>query len=421
MYALIDCNNFFVSCERVFNPKLHNRPVIVMSSNDGCAVSRSNEAKKLGVAMGEPLFKIKDLVRKHNIATLSSNFALYGELSSRVMSIIRHYMPDVSVYSIDEAFVDLTSIQDSYDVYNLCLALGYKIEQYTGIPVSIGIANTKTLAKIANNVAKKQNIPGRVCYLDSDDKTATILAGCNVRDVWGVGRKLEKKLHAMGVATAAQLINLPPATMQTAFNIGLQRTILELQGVSCIELLDTNKNKKQIMVSRSFGQRETELAVLQEALVTYTSTACENLRKQKSTTGGFWVFLHTGLYGAAETVYRNSLYVKLPSYTCDTRTIIEYAKNGLQTLFRAGFRYQKVGIILCDLSDADTLQIDLFAHNDLEHGDELMQVLDQINGKLGRATVQFAAAGLNKTWKNQCRQHSGRFTSSWDELPVVKL
>jgi DNA polymerase V len=421
MYALVDCNNFYVSCERVFNPKLNNRPVIVFSNNDGCAVSRSNEVKKLGIAMGAPLFQIRDLVREHNITILSSNFALYGDLSARVMSIIMQAMPQVAIYSIDEAFIDLTTMRNSFDIYQLCIDLVKKIERYTGIPVSIGIAPTKTLAKVANHVAKKQNIAGRVFYLDSEQKTNQILTDFKIRDIWGIGRQLEKKLLAMGVFTAAELISLPEPTIKTAFNIVMRRTITELQGESSIELQDSATNKQQIMISRSFGHRVTELSELQEALATYASMACEKLRNQGSVAGGFVVFMHTGLHGQTDTVYQNSLYVKLPSPCADTRTIIHAAKRALAQLFRLNFRYQKVGIILCDLSNADSMQIDLFGHNNLIHSENLMGVMDEINHKLGRATVQFAAAGLDKSWKMQASRKSRSFTSSWDELPIVRL
>lgn len=420
MFALVDCNNFYVSCERLFNPKLHNRPVVVLSNNDGCVVSRSNEAKRLGVAMGEPIFKIRDLVRKHNIAVLSSNFALYGDLSARVMSIITHSMPEVSIYSIDEAFIDLTTMARDLDVYSMCVKLAQKIEKCTGIPVSIGIASSKTLAKVANHVAKKQGAAERVFYLDSHQKITDTLKCFKVRDVWGIGRQLEKKLNSMGVNTAAELLLLPQATINNSFNIVMQRTVLELQGESCIALQDNSANKQQIMVSRSFGHRVTILEDLQEALVTYASTACEKLRKQHSVAGGLYVFLHTGLHGAAATVYKNSTYIHLPSSSCDTRTIIHYAKHGLRSLFREGFRYQKVGIILCDLSAAQNRQADLFADNNLAQSEELMQLMDHINQKLGRGTVQFAAAGLEKHWKMQSGNRS-KSTTTWEELAIVRL
>jgi DNA polymerase V len=421
MFALIDCNNFYVSCERAFDPKLRDRPVVILSNNDGCAISRSNEAKKLGIGMGEPFFQMRATVAKHNVAVLSSNFALYGDMSARVMNIIYNSMPEVEVYSIDEAFVNLTSMQNSFDIYKTCQQLVKKLEQYTGIPVSIGIASSRTLAKAANQIAKKQNIPGRVFYFDSAEKTKQILADFKVRDVWGIGRQLEKRLHAMGVVTALELINLPIAIIKNSFSINVQRTVRELKGESCIKLQDNAENRKQIMVSRSFGHRVTELEQLQEAIATYASVACEKLRQQRLIAGGFHVFLHTGLHGASDTVYENSKYVHLPNPSFDTRTIINLAKLALKKLFKPGFRYQKVGIILAELSTADSMQIDIFGDNNLAQSENLMGLIDEINHKLGKTTLQFAAAGLAKPWKRQATKLSKRYTSSWQELPIAVL
>jgi len=421
IYALVDCNNFFVSCERVFNPKLCNRPVVVLSNNDGCAVARSNEAKQLGIAMGEPFFKIKDLVRRHNIAVLSSNFALYGDLSSRVMSIIQEAVAAVEIYSIDEAFLNLTDLENSACVYKTCRDLSFKIEKYTGIPVSIGIAPSRTLAKMANHVAKKQNISGRVFHLDCTAKINTMLADFKIRDIWGIGHQNEKKLHNISINTAAELAKLPEATVKRIFSISMWRTVQELHGISCIKLSDNSVNKKQIMVSRSFGHRVTELQKLQEALTTYVSSAAEKLRAQQSISGGLYVFLHTGLHGATESIYKNSLYVPLPSHSNDTRTLIHYAKQGLQELFKVGYRYQKVGVILCDLSSATNMQCDMFVDQKLQLNDSLMTVIDTINKKLGKASIQFAAAGLEKSWQMQSNKKSSNFTSSWEGLPIVRL
>lgn len=415
MYGLVDCNNFFVSCERVFNPKLRDIPVVVLSNNDGCVISRSNEAKKLGIAMGEPFFKIRDLVYKNNVVALSSNFALYGDLSARVMSVITNYFPDVSIYSIDEAFIDLSTLQQNFDLYASCLELSNKIDLYTGIPVSIGIANTKTLAKVANYIAKQNNTE-RVVFLKD---TTAVLSGLPVEEVWGIGRKLKKRLHAMGVFTALELIKLPESFIKNNFNIMLRRTISELQGTSCIQLKDSEQNKRQIMVSRSFGQRVTEIEVIQEALATYASIACEKMRKQGSVTGGFYVFLRTGVHGDPESIYKDSLYIKLAHPTADTREIIKNASFGLQKIFKKGFRYQKVGIILGDLSDSNNMQIDLFGHTNLQSSETLMGLIDNINQKFGRNTIQFAAAGIEKEWRGNSNKKSGGFVADWDDLLVV--
>lgn len=421
IYALVDCNNFFVSCERVFNPKLRGRPVVVLSNNDGCVVSRSNEAKKLGIAMGEPFFKIRELTQRHGVVALSSNFALYGDLSARVMSTIMHNFPEVAVYSIDEAFIDFSSLANNFDIYKACVKLMQKIEHDTGIPVSIGIATSKTLAKVANHIAKCQNNLERVYSLDTAQKIDVTLSDFAVGDVWGIGRKIEKKLHSMGVYTVAELLKLPNVVIKSNFNIVFERILLELQGISCIELKDNSAKKKQIMISRSFAERVVNLLQLQEALATYTSMACEKLRKQRSLVGGIYVFLHTGLHGRIDTVYKNSLYIKLPYRSSDTRTIIKHAFLGLTQLFKKGFRYQKVGIILCDLSDADNMQIDLFGHTTLDRSEKLMALIDNINQKFGRTTIQLAASGLEKTWQSSAKRISGNFTSAWEQLPIIKV
>lgn len=420
IYALVDCNNFFVSCERVFNPKLCNRPVIVLSSNDGCTVARSNEAKQLGIAMGEPFFKIKDLVRRHNIAVLSSNFALYGDLSSRVMSIIQETIAQVEIYSIDEAFLNLSDLEDQACVYKTCKDLNLKIEKYTGIPVSIGIASSRTLAKIANHVAKK-NITERIFHLDNQSIINTTLTNCKIRDIWGIGRQYEKKLHTLGITTAAELAKLPESMVKRIFSVPMWRTIQELNGIPSIELRDNTASKKQIMVSRSFGHRVTALSELQEALATYVSSAAEKLRAQQSLAGGLYVFMHTGLHGASESIYKNSLYIPLESHSSDTCTLIYHAKQGLKKLFKNGYRYQKVGVVLCDLSNADNKQCDMFADQNLQHNDNLMATIDNINKKLGKSSIQFAAAGLEKSWRVQSNNRSSDFTSSWQGLPIVRL
>lgn len=421
IYALVDCNNFFVSCERVFNPKLCKRPVVVLSNNDGCAISRSSEAKALGIPMGAPLFTIKDLVRRHNVAILSSNFALYADLSARVMSVIADYVPELEIYSIDEAFLKLSSLQQSYDVHAFCANLAAKLEQYTGIPVSIGIAPTRTLAKVANHVAKTQNQRDRVCYLASPQQIQSVLADFKLGEVWGVGRQTEKKLQVMGMRTAGDLAAMTERTSKANFNIVMWRTVQELNGTPTINFSDNIVNKQQIMVSRSFGQRVTELADLQQAVATYASMACEKLRAQNSVAGGFYIFLHTGLHGATETIYKNSGYITLASPSNDTRVILNAAKQALTELFKSGYRYKKVGIILSDLGSAANMQIDLFGHTDLAHSEQLMMLMDDLNRKFGRSTVQFAAAGLTKSWRMRNNHKSSNYTSSWSELPIVSL
>lgn len=420
MFALLDCNNFYVSCERVFNPKLTNKPVVVLSNNDGCVISRSNEAKKMGVAMGEPMFKITALVKKYNINVLSSNFSLYGDLSSRVMSIVMNSMPDVSIYSIDEAFINLSSMHPNYDAFEESKKLVAKIEQYTGIPVSIGIATTKTLAKLANQIAKKSNLAGRVLCLDSKPKLDEALQKFPIGDVWGIGKQTNQKLNKIGVFTAADLARLSGQAASKSFNLLLQRTIAELNGNSCISHSGNSANRKQIMVSRSFGHRVTELDKLQEAISTYASLATEKLRKQNSVAGGFHVFMHTGLHNKAGTVYQNSTYVPLPTPTSYTPMVVSKAKAAINAMFREGYRYQKVGIILSDLCAATSRQIDLFGDSNLEKEEKLVSIVDSINQRFGKESLQFASNGLHKDWRNISERRSKLYTTNWDELPIAK-
>lgn len=412
MFALVDCNNFFVSCERVFNPKLRNVPVIVLSNNDGCAIARSNEAKQLGVAMGSPLFKIKHLVDKHKIVVLSSNFPVYGNLSARIMHIIRSYAPEVEVYSVDEAFINLRGITNKEF---FCQQLVKIIDSYTGVPVSIGIGKTRTLAKAANHIAKKRSIAGRVFCLDSMQELQKI----DVGDIWGIGRRLEKRLQSLGVYTAAELSSLSDATIRQVFNVVVLRTVRELRGIPCIELQDQTVNKGQIMVSRSFGMRIKDLSAMQEAVSTYASTACIKLRKQRLVAGGMYVFLNTGLHG--DDVYKNSLYVAFESVTSDTRIIISHAKQLLQKLFRVGYAYKKVGVILTELSPGDTMQFDIFGHGNHLHSEKLMQTVDDINKLLGRDTIQFAAAGFAKEWRMRSNNRTPNYTGEWQHIPTVIL
>ncbi len=393
----------------------------MLSNNDGCIISRSNEAKRIGVAMGDPMFKITGLVKQHSINVLSSNFSLYGDLSSRVMSIVMSCMPDVSVYSIDEAFINLSNVHDSYNAHENSKLLVSKIEQCTGIPVSIGIAPTKTLAKLANQIAKKSNIPGRVLSLSSKAKVEDALQNFAVGDVWGIGKQTNQKLIKMGISTASDLTKLSEQAASKTFNISLQRTISELKGNSCISLSGNSTNRKQIMVSRSFGLRVTGLAKLQEAISTYASLACEKLRKQNSVAGGFHVFMHTGLHGKSGTVYQSSDYVELPTPTSYTPTIVAKAKAAIQLMFRNGYRYQKVGIILSDLSHANSRQTDLFGDALLEKEEKLTSIVDTINQRFGKESLQFASNGLTKDWRNMSEHRSKLYTTDWNELPIAKI
>lgn len=419
LFALVDCNNFYVSCERVFQPKLEGKPVVVLSNNDGCAVARSNEAKALGIAMGEPFFKFNHLVKKHDIYVLSSNYALYGDMSNRIMSIITECMPEVLIYSIDEAFLDLTSLQNTFDIVKICGDLAKTIMQCTGIPVSIGIGATKTIAKIANYTAKQEHPTNKVYYIENESILDLILAKTKVSKIWGIGRQTEAKLNHSGIYTGLALKQVSPSLVSRYFNINLARTVAELRGNSVIILEDASVNKKQIMVSRSFGKKVTTYTELKEALANHVVRAAEKLRAQNSLAAGLVVFLHTNQFSNIDQKYRNSCYVPFISPSNNTPALVRYSQQGLASIFKAGYFYKKIGVILMGLSNANNRQYDMFAHNDYEKSALLMQAVDNINLKFGNATITFAIQGTNKEWEMKNQYKTSSYTSNWNQLLLV--
>jgi DNA polymerase V len=416
LFALVDCNNFFVSCERVFQPKLIGKPVVVLSNNDGCAIARSDEAKALQIAMGEPFFKFKHLVKKHNIYVLSSNYTLYGDLSARVMDVIIKTMPEVLVYSIDEAFIDLTTCQKNFCVVNLCQKLAEKITKATGIPVSIGIGATKTIAKIANQLAKQTKSSDSVCYLPGE-QLDPVLARFAVRKIWGVGKSTELKLNQLGIYTGLELKNIADHLLQRHFTIVLARTVAELRGVSLIQLDDLNVAKKQIIVSRSFGQPLTTLVSINTALANHVVSAAEKLRAQHSLAEGMIIFLQTSRFQSTAANYQSSCFVKLITPSNNTSSLLLQAKQGLSSIFKTGFAYKKVGVILTGIFDLQKQQLDLFNQNNLANADLLMTTIDIINSRLGKAVIKFAAQGFDETWKMKRQHQTPAYTTNWQQLP----
>lgn len=414
IFALVDCNNFFVSCERVFKPALENKALVVLSNNDGCAISRSNEAKALGIAMGEPFFKFKYLFETKKIEVMSSNFHLYSNMSWRVMEVLRELVPKVEVYSIDEAFLDLSNmIIDDYDSF--AKDLRQKIKQWTGIPVSIGVARTKTLAKLANNFAKKDKGFFDL-YSDFSDK---LLAEFPVEEVWGIGRKLAPKLKALGVYTALDLKNSDPTKIKKAFSIIEEKIVYELRGVSCLESISVLKSKKSIAHTRSFGRYVTDLEELEEALVLYISKAAEKLRKQNSRAQSICVYIRTNRF-SQDLQYQNSITVALTSPSSDTFELIKHAKSGLRSIFRSGYKYRKLGVILSDFVWSDFEQFDLFNKVNNQKSDKLMDVLDKINSKIGRNKVFIASQGKDNDWMVRRSLASPKYTSLLADVPIVK-
>ncbi|MGG6242528.1 Y-family DNA polymerase [Nodosilinea sp. AN01ver1] len=411
MIALIDCNNFYVSCERVFNPKLEGRPVVVLSNNDACVVARSNEVKALGVKMGTPLFQMRSLIEQHQIQVFSSNYALYGDLSRRVMETLGMFTPEVEVYSIDEAFLCLAG--QSYETVSQVIRA--TVVQWTGIPVSVGVATTKTLAKIANHQAKQQ---GGVCVLREPEP---VLAQLPVSEVWGIGRRLTQWLEAHGITTALHLQQADLTLIRQLLGIVGVRTVLELRGVSCLPLELCPQPRKSCCVSRGFGRPVESLAELKEAIACYGARAAAKLRRDGRVAQTMQVFITTSRFRPGEPQYTNSETLVLPYPASDTPTIVQTALRATQRLYRPGYQYHKAGVMLMELSPAGIAQGSLFVDEDRrEMAWRLMDAVDSLNRRFGVGTVRWAAEGFQQGWRMRSEWRSPRFTTRWDELVVAR-
>ena len=416
--ALIDVNNFYVSCERVFNPKLKDKPMVVLSNNDGCAVARSNEVKALGVGMGAPWFKFKDLAKQYGIVAYSSNYALYADMSNRVMSILRQFSPDQEVYSIDESFLDLTGFQ-LRDLVKYGQLMRGQILQWTGLPVCVGIGSTKTLAKLANHCAKKRPVFNGVCNLNAmtEPQINLILSEIAVGEVWGVGRKLAPKLEALGIHTVLDLKQANPERLRKLFSVVMQKTIHELNGKVCIEMEDIAPPKQQILSSRSFGHPVTDYQSLAESITLYMSRAAEKLRKQASYAGSVYVYIRTSPFKENQAFYSNGLTIPLSTPSDDTRLLVNTALWGLKRLYKPNYNYAKAGVMLSELVPVEGVQTDLFSQVQLSPKSTLlMQVMDGINRKMGKASIKLASEGINKPWKMKQENKSPCYTTNWGEL-----
>lgn len=419
MYALVDCNNFYVSCERLFRPDLKGRPVVVLSNNDGCAVSRSQEAKDLGVAMGQPWFQLQELAKRHGIVAFSSNYALYADLSERVMSVLRDMAPRIEVYSIDESFLDIAGITDREQ---LGRQIRERVVRWVGIPVCVGIGATKTRAKLANHIAKKNLGLAGVFDLEAlpiEEQTAW-LGRIGIGEVWGVGRQISRRLEAQGVRTVADLQACNHDTIRQQFSVTLARTVAELNGVSCLDLEEVTPPKQQIMVSRSFGRSVVTLDELQQPVVTHAARAGEKLREEGSVTQAVMVFARTDPFRDNFPQYSATRLVPLVMPTQDSRLIIEAAVAGLRHLYRPGYLYKKAGVMLCDLSPAGIDQVDMFAQGDDNRSRQLMATVDVLNQRMGRGAVFFAGQGIQRRWIAQSKMMSGAYTTDWEQLQVAK-
>ncbi|MBU1214820.1 MAG: Y-family DNA polymerase [Gammaproteobacteria bacterium] len=421
--ALVDCNNFYVSCERVFNPKLDGKPVVVLSNNDGCAVARSNEVKALGVKMGEPWFKMEKLAKQHGIIALSSNYTLYGDMSARVMNILSEFSDQQEVYSVDECFLGLDGFASEYLVEH-----GQKIRRavrkQTGIPVCVGIADTKTLSKLANHCAKK-GFAGSdgVCDfgLLSEAQLSKLFSSLPVGEIWGVGRQIGSKLAVMGIETVEGLRRADSEYIRQQFSVVVERTVKELNGIPCIELEEAGTPRQQIMVSRSFGLPVTTIEDLSESVAYFSTTAATKLRKDGSVASSLCVFVRTNPFKEKEAQYQRSVVVPLSRPSADTAKIVSAALAGLKQVFRPGFRYKKSGVLLMGLQPRDSVQPDLFDEpGDRARDEARMRVMDQINKKMGKGSVTIAAVGVGQRWAMRREMKSPGYTSEWDELPVAR-
>ena len=422
-FALVDVNNFYVSCERVFKPSLENTPVVVLSNNDGCAVARSNEVKSLGVKMGMPWFKMKDLARQHGIQAYSSNYALYGDMSNRVTSILRDYSPDLEVYSIDESFLRIETVAHLYGgAIPMGQQMRHRIKQWTGLPVCVGIGPTKTLAKFANHLAKKNDVFNGVCDLHAMTRPERLewMWGVEVGEVWGVGSRIRKRLAGMGVDTVLDLRNASPKQMRAQFGVVMERTCNELRGISCLELEDVMPPKQQIMSSRSFGETVETIEELRESVASYLASAAEKLRRQNSVAGAVYVFVLTNRFKEDEPQYNAGITVPMDDATDDTLALTSAALRGLAAIFRPGFRYKKTGVMLTLLSDKGARQATLFDDPvSRAKSEKLMAAMDAINREFGRGTLRSGASGIVQRWAMRAENRSPRYTTRWDELPVV--
>jgi DNA polymerase V len=420
MIALIDCNNFYVSCERVFDPKLKRKPIIVLSNNDGCVIARSDEAKELGIEMGAPSFMIKDLIRKHGVEVYSSNYPLYGDISARVMQVIKEFIPRTEIYSIDEIFADVSSLKHR-DLTHLAKDMRDCVMRCTGIPVSIGIAPTKTLAKLANRYAKKTRPDEAVFCADEDWKVHDILDFTQVKDIWGVGEQYHKLLKKNGFHTAADFVSAPQAWVRKEMAVVGLRTQQELKGIPCIEWQDELKGKKNICTSRGFGKLITTKREVQQAIATFTSSCAQKLRKQNSCAQRIHVFVQTNIHRKQDDQYFHSITLEVTVPTNSTRELLKYSMKALDIIYRPGFKYNKTGVMVMDLIPANQTQLGLFETDTNGAKEKATTVaVDAINKVYGCDVVRVAKQEFNTKWKLRQQHLSKRYTTRFSDLMKVK-
>lgn len=422
-FALVDCNNFYASCEKLFNPKLKNTPIVVLSNNDGCVVARSAEAKALGIPMGVPWFKIQQEAKRHGIVAFSSNYALYADMSNRVVEILSSFSPNIEVYSIDESFLDLSGFERSgYHAYGIDIR--QRVADWLGLTVCVGIGPSKTLAKLANHCAKKK-LAGETGVCDftsiSPAERLALFERIEVGEVWGVGRKIAARLASMGITTVRQLHDADAETLRCRFSVVLERTVRELRGVSCLDLVEVIPDNQQIMSSRSFGTLIYERAELEEAVASYIARAAEKLRAQDALAGALQVYIRTNIFKPEVPQYQRAMTIPLTEASADTRVLTQWGVRLLRRIYRPGYGYHKAGITLMEIVPRTNQQFSLFAPTGQVSGrnDTLMTTLDSINRKYGRGALRLAAEGVTKSWQMRRENLSPRYTTEWESIARV--
>ena len=414
--ALVDCNNFYASCERIFNPKLIGKPIVVLSNNDGCIITRSSEAKKLGIKMGQPYFKVRKIIEKNKVKVFSSNYSLYGDISQRVMETLSHFVKEIEIYSIDEAFLNLNGFEN-YEIDKYCRHIRNKIKQWIGIPVSIGVGSTKTLSKIANNLAKKNNIYRGVCILKNWFEIKEALKLTPIEDVWGIGRKNSAFLRKYRINTASDFVQVDKGWIKKNMGIIGEKTYLELLGISCLNIELIPSNKKSCCVSRSFSSPMEKIKDLEEAVSFYASRVSEKIREENLVADSMSVFVLTNHFNRREKQYSNSIKLQLPFPTSNSIKIVKKALEGVRKIYRSNYRYKKAGVILYGLSKHSVTKGLL--DYDRKVSDRMMKTIDSINDRYGSSTLKIASEGIEKVWKMKRENVSQSYTTRFDELVVV--
>ena len=421
MFALVDCNNFYASCERVFDPKLKDVPIVVLSNNDGCVIARSNESKALGIKMGAPFFQQEKFFAENGVKVFSSNYTLYGDMSRRVMDTLRNFSPQVEVYSIDEAFLDFSNFP-KVDLTKYAAKSRRTVLKNLGIPTGIGIGSSKTLAKSANHYAKKMTNTGVYC-IDTEAKRKTVLEWQPIDDVWGIGRQYCKWLESHGVKNAWQLANADKQWIAQKMGVVGLRLVNELNGISCIALEQAPPAKQAICTSRSFGNSLTDKEEVRQSLATHITRCAEKLRKQQSVAGAIQVFILTNVWNTTQKQYSNSITIPLLQASSDTAELLHYGMQGFERLWKEGYQYKKSGAMVLDLVPANQVQQSLFTPNEdgyKEKAAALMKTLDAINSKMGRDTLRYAAAGYSKKWRLKVEHKSPAYTTNMEDIINIK-